>query len=213
VEFPAPHEIAAGYDAVAADYAEEFGDELRAKPFDRELLAEFADVTVGRGLVADLGCGPGHVAAFLASRGVEMCGIDISTAMVAIARRRQPDTPFVAADLQAIPLGSAGLTGIVAFYSLIHLARDVVPRALAEVRRVLRPEGRLLLAVHTGAGEIHRHSWYDRSVNMAATLFDVEELHAAIAAAGLTVERSTTRPPYESEYASDRTYVLSRASS
>ena len=51
-------QIRAGYDAVAAEYAERFAGELAHKPLDRELLGRFADEVRGRGLVYDLGCGP-----------------------------------------------------------------------------------------------------------------------------------------------------------
>jgi hypothetical protein len=55
----------AGYDAVAADYAEWVSDHLAARPLDRALLAAFAELVHadGAGPVGDLGCGPGRVKA------------------------------------------------------------------------------------------------------------------------------------------------------
>ena len=55
------------YDAVATQYAAAIGDELRHKPLDRALLNLISDL-VADGVVLDLGCGPGHVAAHLAER-------------------------------------------------------------------------------------------------------------------------------------------------
>lgn len=61
------------YDLVAERYADELGDELRGKPLDRGMLGVFAELTDG-GVVADIGCGPGHVAAYLAGRGCGLLG-------------------------------------------------------------------------------------------------------------------------------------------
>jgi SAM-dependent methyltransferase len=211
-DFPTPRDIAAGYDVAAREYTDEFADELDRKPFDREILTRFAAACLdSRGAVADVGCGPGHVAGFLAARGLDMYGIDLSTEMVAIAQGRYPTIPFVAGNMVALGLRRGALAGITAFYSLIHLPRDLVGSALAELRRVLQPDGRLLLAVHGGEGEVHRDSWYDRPVKMAATLFPLDELLRDIAGAGFVVEESMTRPPYDFEYQSERIYVRGRA--
>jgi SAM-dependent methyltransferase len=77
----------ASFDAVAADYAARFADELAGRPLDRALLAAFAEC-VPAGPVADVGCGPGHVTAHLASLGLEVCGIDLSPGMVEEGRVR-----------------------------------------------------------------------------------------------------------------------------
>jgi 2-polyprenyl-3-methyl-5-hydroxy-6-metoxy-1,4-benzoquinol methylase len=70
----------AAYDATAEFYARVVGTEVSPDfegPLDRALLAAFAEVVQTRaGVVADIGCGPGRVAAFLAARGVEVVGVD-----------------------------------------------------------------------------------------------------------------------------------------
>jgi len=81
------------YDAVAAVWADQFGDELRRKPLDRALLTAFAEQVrpAGRGpaRVWDVGCGPGRVTAFLARLRLDAAGIDLSEGMVAQARARR----------------------------------------------------------------------------------------------------------------------------
>ena len=71
-------DVAGSYDRAARAYAEHLCDELDRKPLDRALLNRFAEEVAGSGLVCDLGCGPGHVAAYLAARGVRTVGIDLS---------------------------------------------------------------------------------------------------------------------------------------
>jgi trans-aconitate methyltransferase len=63
------HSVRRSYDAVAEAYAAGFRDELAGKPQDRALLACLAEQAEPGAPVADLGCGPGHVAAWLADRG------------------------------------------------------------------------------------------------------------------------------------------------
>src|SRR5439155_15857605 len=82
--------LAAKYDRVAEKYAAAFFDELERKPFDRALLDRFAAAVAGRGRVCDVGCGPGHVGRYLAARGVEVFGLDLSPRMVELARRLNP---------------------------------------------------------------------------------------------------------------------------
>src|SRR5207253_2176096 len=87
-------DLAGTYDRVAEPYGEQFFDELARKPFDRELLDRFAARLSGRGLVCDVGCGPGHVGRYLTERGVDVFGLDLSSEMVALARRRNPSMRF-----------------------------------------------------------------------------------------------------------------------
>ncbi|SER27873.1 class I SAM-dependent methyltransferase [Actinokineospora terrae] len=88
-------EARAAYDLVAADYADLLRDELDGRPFDLAMLGAFAECVreTGGGRVADLGCGPGRVTAYLAGLGLECVGIDLSPEMVAVARRDHPWHP------------------------------------------------------------------------------------------------------------------------
>src|SRR5439155_1024284 len=114
----------------------------------------------------------GHVGRYLAARGVDVFGLDLSPRMVELARRRNPGIPFEQGDMLALALADASLAGIVAFYSLIHLARDTVARALGELTRVLAPGGRMLIAFHGGSGQVHAEDGFGEKISMRATLFD-----------------------------------------
>jgi len=146
--------IVPSYDAIADEYAHQYFDELDGKPFDREWLDRFAASVKGRGRVCDLGCGPGQIARYLAARGVDAFGIDLSAAMIATARRLNPKLDFFQGDFFHLDLADGALAGIAAFYSLIHCARGDLGRAVAELARVLQPGGQLLMTVHAGTGEV-----------------------------------------------------------
>ncbi len=136
------------YDLVAAKYEARFVDELRSKPRDRELLEEFA--LSARDPIAEIGCGPGHIGAYVRRRGQlqrRVIGVDLSPEMVGLAMKRL-DAALVA-DMRSLPFASDQFGGLLAFYSLIHLRRDGIVSVLAEFRRVLRPGGRVLFSART----------------------------------------------------------------
>jgi uncharacterized protein YceH (UPF0502 family) len=196
--------VAAGYDAVATAYADEFLDELDRKPFDRWLLERIAALSAG-GPVADVGCGPGHIAAHLALAGAEVTGIDLSPGMVAEAARRFPELRFEVGDLTALPRRDWG--AITAWYSLVHLAPSELPAAVASLAAVLRPGGWLALAVHEGTETRHRDDWYGHEVDLDFAFHRRDDVLAALAAAGLTDVEWYLRGPTGPEQ-TVRLYVL-----
>jgi ubiquinone/menaquinone biosynthesis C-methylase UbiE len=207
----------ASYDAVAAAYAEALSDELGHKPLDRALLTAFAEQVreVGRGetRVWDVGCGPGHVTAFLAGLGVQAAGVDLSGEMTGQAAKRHPDLTFSTGSMTALPAADASWDGLVSFYSLIHMIDDADLRAaLAEFRRVLADGGLLLLAVHAGEETRHLAEWFGAEVNVSFRFFDPAWLSAELERAGFAVESLTRRQPYPgAEVATPRAYILARA--
>src|ERR1700760_4793752 len=111
-------EISESYDSAAKAYAEHLADELDHKPLDRHLLDRFAEGTRGRGRVADLGCGPGHVARYLHEQGVTVLGLDLSPGMVEVAAGLHPGLDFRVGDMTLLDLPDASLAGVVWFYSI-----------------------------------------------------------------------------------------------
>ena len=102
------------YDAVADEYVRRFLSELDRKPFDRKLLDDFADRIEGP--VADIGCGPGHVARYLSERRVRVSGVDLSQQMIEQARELHPGISFRQGDMGALDFETGSLEAIVAFY-------------------------------------------------------------------------------------------------
>lgn len=206
----------ATYDRVADEYAAHIADELAGKPLDRALLACFVEMVDGLGVIADIGSGPGHVAEYLSGLGAQVIGIDLSTEMVAVARKRAPEIPFEVGSMLALDAPDAAWGGIVAFYSIIHLPPDSRSQALAEFYRALRPSGLLLLAFHSGDenGDERRHldEWWGQAVSLDVWFLDPREIEALLSAAGFTVEMSLVRQPYapDVEHQSQRAYILAR---
>src|SRR5262249_19408021 len=183
------HDPGASYDAVADDYASRIAAELEHKPFDRLLLDQFAEQVRDLGRVADIGCGPGHIARYLHDRGVDVVGIDLSPRMIECARKLHPTVEFQQADMEALPVPNETWTGMAAFHPLIHGARDRVVATLREFRRVLRPRGLLLVAFHVGAEVVHLDQWWGHRVSLDFVFFRSDEVESHLTAAGFEVER------------------------
>lgn len=205
-----PSDIEASYDRIARHYAEEYFDELKRKPFDRELLTRFASGVRRGGRVCEVGCGPGQVARFLKELGVDVFGVDLSSGQVECARRLNPDIEFERGDMLALDAGDDSLAGVVSFYAIIHLAREDVAHALSEMRRVLEPGGRLLVSFHCGEGEVTRDEWFGEPVSVFATLFGAREVAGLVVSSGMEVEELAEREPYDFEYPTRRAYLLAR---
>jgi SAM-dependent methyltransferase len=210
VEQPPAH-VRACYDAVAREYAEKFCGELEHKPLDRELLRRFADETRGRGWIGDLGCGPGQTTAFLQSCGAAVLGLDLSPELLRQARQRKPEIPWVSSDMLALPVADGSLAGVVAFYAIVHFGMAQLRKALAEIRRVLAPDGWLLLSFHVGEETVHVDGFLGGAVSLDFVFFSTQQVRAALRDAGFVAIEVIEREPYpDVEYPSRRAYAFAQ---
>ena len=88
------------YDRVADEYARRIYDELAGKPFDRLFLDWLIEKVNGRGVICEIGCGPGQIARSLSDPGAAACGVDLSAGMIAQARTLNPGLTFTQADMR-----------------------------------------------------------------------------------------------------------------
>ena len=199
------------YDRVADEYVEHIFDELQHKPLDQALLDRFAVGVRDVGLACDLGCGPGHVARYLHEREVKVCGVDLSAVLVERARRLTPGVEFRQGNMLALDVPDGAWAGIVAFYSIIHIPRQDLARALRELRRALRPGGVLLLAFHIGSDSLHLDEWWGHKVDIDFFFFLPDEMASALKSAGFELEDIIERDPYpDVEHQSRRAYIFAR---
>lgn len=203
--------LKAGYDAVAGHYVEQIFNELEHKPLDRLLLNRFADSVGTSSRVCDLGCGPGHVTRYLRERGVNICGVDLSSAMVDQARQLCPGIEFKIGNMLSLEFDRESLAGIIAFYSIIHIPRNEVVNLLSEMKRILEPGGHLLVAFHIGNEILHLDEWWGESVSVDFVFFQPAEMRNYLERAGLEIEEIIERKPYKDvEHQSRRAYIFAR---
>ena len=131
--------------------------------------------------------------------------------MVERARRLTPDVEFRQGDMLALDAPDGAWAGIAAFYSIIHIPRSDMGRALGELRRVLRPGGLLLLAFHIGDETIHLDEWWGQKVCVDFFFFRPDEMAGYLSAAGFEIEEIIEREPYpDVEHPSRRAYIFAR---
>ncbi|MFP5288538.1 MAG: class I SAM-dependent methyltransferase [Thermoanaerobaculia bacterium] len=205
-------DVRGSYDSAAEAYAEHLATELVHKPLDRHLLHRFAEEVRGRGLVADLGCGPGHVARCLHEQGVTVVGIDLSPGMVRVATDLHPGIEFRVGDMTRLDLPDASLAGVVAFYSIVHFGPAELGAVFQEIRRVLRPGGLALISFHIGDEVVHVDDLFGSPVSLDFRFHVPGVVIEALRSAQLAVIEHVEREPYDGvEYPSRRCYLLAKA--
>jgi SAM-dependent methyltransferase len=203
--------IRESYDRLAEEYTRRISDELQHKPLDRQLLDRFAKQTKGRGEVCDMGCGPGHIARYLRQTGASVFGLDLSPGMLERARKLNPDILFREGNMLSLDIPDGTLAGVAAFYAIVNLPKQSLPVVFREIHRVLRPDGLLLLAFHTGDEVLHEDELWGQKISMDFLLFPPLEIKLDLESAGFMIEDVIEREPYpEIEYQSRRAYIFAR---
>lgn len=191
--------VRASYDEVADDYVELVERNFPRDVLGRALLAAFAEQARAQALgpVADLGCGPGHVTAYLTALGVDMRGIDLSPRMIDLARSRFADIPFAVGSMTRLEIAEGSLGGIVAWFSTHHSPPEMLAEIYREFARTLAPGARLLLGTHVGNGEHARPTsgYGGHPVSYESFLLPPERIRGMLGAAGFAVEWHTVEEP------------------
>jgi SAM-dependent methyltransferase len=143
---PADRTVANDYDSFAEAYNAETEANLINGYYMRPAIVNLAGDVTGRRIL-EAGCGAGPITAMLRDRGASVAGFDSSAKMLELARRRLgPEADLRIADLAGpLPYPGGAFDDVIAALVLHYLEDWTGP--LAELRRVLRPGGRLIVAV------------------------------------------------------------------
>jgi SAM-dependent methyltransferase len=129
--------------------------------------------------------------------------------MVELAQKLNPGITFEQGDMAALDVEDGAWVGIVAFNSIIHFPRPHVVPVLQKFRRVLRPNGLLLLSFWQGQEVRHVEEWLGKPVWLDGIFFEREEPEEYLKQVGFAIEESIG----EVRYAEDvwpRDYILAR---
>lgn len=197
------------YDDFAADYSARNENSLFNAYYERPEMIRLAGEVAGLD-VLDAGCGSGPLSHALRARGAVVSGCDLSPAMVELARERLgEDTDVQVADLGApLPYPDDTFDLVVASLAL-HYVEDWAS-ALTELRRVLRPGGRLCVSIiHPTVYAIvypdadyfaltqysEDYDFGDRTIWMTYWHRPLQDVVTAFIDAGFRIKQMTEPPP------------------
>jgi ubiquinone/menaquinone biosynthesis C-methylase UbiE len=197
------------YDLAATKYDELFRDELDRKPYDRQLLDEFAGHFTPGAIIHDLGCGPsGHIGHYLHAKGLRVIGSDLSQRCVDIASACHPEMEFLVMDMASLTLEDQTIDGVLSYYSIIHTPKKLVPRLFREFHRVLKKKGKLLLSVKEGDQEGFLEEFLGFETRIYFTHFHEEEIARLLTGNGFEVLFLEKRSPLEDEISVPRIFAI-----
>jgi ubiquinone/menaquinone biosynthesis C-methylase UbiE len=141
--------VESGYNQIAQDYHNQ-----RDRFKNDDILHSFAARLPSGGRLLDVGCGAGiPVTRFLVNSGFSVTGVDISTAMLQLARLHVPEARLLRMDMRGLGFKPASFAGIAAFYSFFHVPKEEHYPVLARFHRLLQPDGLLLFCSGVTAWE------------------------------------------------------------
>ncbi len=192
------------YDVMAVDYAADNAESAFNAHYERPAMISLVGEVEGR-RVLEVGCGAGPLTAWLIDHGAVVTAMDVSPAMMRLARERVGDrATFLIADL-AQPLSFATDTtfDLVVASLVLHYVRSW-EAPLREFRRVLKPDGAVLFSTHHPTMDWPLHcpddyfavkqvteTWLKGSREFEVTFWrrPLTAMTEAIASAGFVIER------------------------
>jgi SAM-dependent methyltransferase len=145
------------YDRIADGYATKINDLVSGSwvgEFERQLLDEFLLMTgVSRARVLDIGCGSGRDTDYLEQKGAVVVGIDVSSGMLRLARRRVSSRGLCLMEMRNLGFSGGSFDGIWANGCIYHIPKTEFIRILYEAGRVLKPSGVFSFNIKAGSGE------------------------------------------------------------
>lgn len=198
------------YDLVAAEYAALIPDTRYESAVDLAVLELFAEMVGPGRRVLDAGCGAGRMTVHLRGRHPDLAltGVDLSPAMLREARRIAPDVEFVQGALEALPFVEESFDGVLVWYSTIHTPDAGLPAVFAELHRVVRPGGAVLLGFQAGRGERRIQHAYGHDLDLLAYLREVDAVADGLTEAGFAVHTRLERGRREEHERHPQGFVL-----
>jgi len=141
--------IRTSYGVRASEYVAALGSINHVASSDLALIEMWARTLEGP--VIDVGCGPGQWTHFLTGLGLDAEGVDPVSEFIESAQATYPGPRYRVGQAEALGVTEGSLGGVLAWYSLIHIAPEQIGDALTEFARCIRPGGGLALGFFAGS--------------------------------------------------------------
>lgn len=141
-----------------SDKANEYSDDWSSQPEPSDMYELLTKYFVKNGNTADIGCGNGRDAKWLADQGFTVKGYDFSSELLEIAKKANPQIEFHKAILPALAEIKEKFDNILCETVLMHLPQTEIPQAIENLLRILKPQGILYLSWRVTDGQDIRHT-------------------------------------------------------
>lgn len=141
-----------------SEMAKNYSEDWLAQPSPSDMYQLLKTFFVSGGRTADIGCGNGRDANWLAENGFKVCGFDSSSELLAIASNLYPNIKFMQAYLPELKELSEPYQNILCETVIMHLPKAQVSTAIESLKRILQKDGVLYLSWRVTEGEDTRHS-------------------------------------------------------
>ncbi len=162
------------YNEIATEYCDEFCEaDIYNIYIDKWLQI------IKKGYILDAGCGGGNNCQYINEKdNFQATGIDFSDGMLNEAKKRYPKLNIEKMDMTNITFSDQTFDGILSNCSLIHIPTELIDQTLQGFKRVLKPNGKLLLIVISGNGEEMAEEPYRKGQDLYAYIkyFTKEEI-------------------------------------
>ena len=199
--------VADGYDAMGETFAV-WRERIVGDPRDEWEEAFASRLADGAG-VLELGCGAGTPETRRLAARFRLTGVDISPKQVERARASIPEAEFVCADFTELELPAASLEGVIAFYGLNHVPRELLAPLLGRIREWLVPGGLLCAAFGTSDDPGWTGEWLGAETFFSS--FPPEVNSRLVREAGFVIERDEAVVFEEPEGPARFQWVLAQA--
>ena len=171
------------YNDIAKEYKKEFvNDKTNEKNIDQFLQS------LKRKNVLDAGCGNGRDCKYINQKGFKVKGIDLSKAMLVIAKKMVPEVDFEVMDITNITYSDNSYDGIISNCSFFHIPVEELPKTLNSFSKILRPNGKLLLILQEGLGETMIEEPFRKGVYIYMNYFSVKQISDLLLKHGFEID-------------------------
>ena len=170
-------------DDIAKEYVNEFFEDTS----DNKYIDIFLNSLNGKKIL-DVGCGNGKDCKYILEKGFNINGIDLSIGMLNIAKEKVPNCNFEIMDITEITYPDDSYDGIISNCSLFHIPVEELPKTLKSFKRVLKPDGKLLLILQEGNGEKMVEEPYRPGIYIYIKYFSKNEIQKLLQEYGFEID-------------------------
>lgn len=161
-----------------------------------DVIDKFITMLPKKPFILDAGCGPGRDAMIFYQKGATVTGVDLSSELIKIAKKKNPEITFIEGNFLNLPFKNESFDGVWAHAALVHLETiKEVKKALLEFYNVLKKRGILNVYVREQSKTEEYVIVKDKKANNERFFryFTMDEMQQYLKEIGFTVKDATTR--------------------